>query len=332
MRIGIVGTGLIAKTNVEALQKTGRVEIAALCNRTLSKGEDFAKAHGIAAPVYATLDEMLEKEQLDAALINTPHAAHFEQFQACAQKGVHVLMEKPLGISGQECESMVALRDTYGIRAAVCHTQRYLPLMQAARQIIRDNWEKLGKLQHITDIINLHYFHDQRPAWFFDPLQAGGGLLMTHGAHQVDRVHVLGGGFTNKVFARMENLPQYPGLDSGYQMMGVAEGYTYTIVCAGYPSPHTSSVQMDFEKGSVKISLFANGMEEYGVYMGSQQGYTKVVHPLYEADAYVSQFDDMLDYLQGKPAGVPTLEEATQVLKVLDAMKASHQQGQAVTL
>ena len=53
MRIGIVGTGMIAKTNVEALQKTGRVEIAALCNRTLSKGEDFAKAHGIALECLA---------------------------------------------------------------------------------------------------------------------------------------------------------------------------------------------------------------------------------------------------------------------------------------
>lgn len=332
MNIGIVGTGLIAKLNVEALQKTGRVNIVALCNRTLEKGEAFAKEHGINAPVYATLEEMLSHHQLDAALINTPHAAHYEQFKLCAQKGVHVMMEKPLGVTGEECQSMVDLRDKHGIRAAVCHTQRYLPLLQAARKLIQDKQGELGKLRHITDIINLHYFHDQRPAWFFDPKQAGGGLLLTHGAHQVDRVHVLAGSGTHRVFAWMENLAQYPGLDSGYQMMGVGENYTYTVVCAGYPSPHTSSVQMDFEKGSVKISLFANGMEEYGVYMGNQEGYKKVADPLYEADAYVSQFNDMLDLLEGKPSGAPTLEEATHVVQVLDAMKQSQEKLQAVTL
>ncbi len=332
MKIGVVGTGIIAKTNVEALKETGRVTIQALCNRTLSKGQNFAREMGLDVPVYATLEEMLAKEKLDVALINTPHAAHYEQFKQCAEKGIHVLMEKPLGINEEECKSMIALRDAHAIRSVVCHTQRYLPLMQVTLKTIQEKGQELGKLKHITDIINLHYFHDRRPAWFFDPLQAGGGLLLTHGAHQVDRVHVLGGGCTRKVFARLESLSQYPGLDSGYQMMGEAEGYTYTIVCAGYPSPHTSSVQLDFEKGTLKISLFANGMEEAGVYMGDEGGYTRVTHPLEEADAYLSQFNDMLDNVEGKPSTAPTLEQATEVLKVLDAMKESHRSGQAIAL
>ena len=332
LRLGVVGTGLIAHTNVQALLATGRVSVAALCNRTLHKGVAFAGRLGLSAPVFATLPDMLAAVPLDAVLLNTPHAVHGQQFALCAQMGLHILVEKPLGVNAKECEEMIKLRDLHGIRAAVCQTQRYLPLMRCAHGYMSQHREWLGRLRHITDIINLHYFHDQRPAWFFDPAQAGGGLLLTHGAHQVDRVHYLGGATTTQVTAQVEYLPAYPGLDSGYQIFGRTAQHTYTIACAGYPSPHTSSVQLDFEGGSVIVSLFANGMVAAGVYAGGQGGYQQIENPYENEDAYRCQFDSLLDAIEGKPAIAPTMEEATQVVRVLDAAKVSSQTGQAVAL
>lgn len=330
MRVGIVGTGNIAETNVAALLKTGRASVVGLCNRTLEKAQRFAQRFELDVPSYATLEELLEGVQMDAVLINTPHGQHMNQFEMCAGKGLHIMMEKPMGVNAEECAAMIALRDKHGIRANVCHTQRYLPHMRTAAALMQERREELGRLMHISDHINLHYFHDKRPAWFFDPRSAGGGLLLTHGAHQVDRVHVLGGAYSTSVFGSMEALTAYPGLDSGYQMMGRTRDYSYTISCAGYPSPHTSNVQLDFENGCVKICLFSNGHEQEGVYFGRQEGFHKVDIPLQQPDAYVCQFEALLDHLEGKPSDAPTLEQATQVLRVLDAAKASSESGNTV--
>lgn len=327
MKIAVIGTGQIAHTNVEALLKTGRASVAALCNRTLSKAEDFARQYGFSVPCFSDADAMLDAVPgIDAVLINTPHAQHRAQFEQCAKRGLHIMMEKPLGISLKECEEMIVLRDLHGIRACVCHTQRYLPLMKLALKTIKEN--DLGALRHATDIINLHYFHEKRPQWFMDPDKAGGGLILTHGAHQIDRLHVLSGLRTDGVFARFESLIDHPTLDSGYQIMGTMGDVSYTVGCSGYPSPHTSSVQLDYEKGSVKITLFSNGMEESGVYMGNQCGYERVHDPLETGDAYRDQFEALLDCLEGRPSNAPTLEEAADVLGVLDAARLSFRTGQ----
>lgn len=328
-RLGIIGTGLIAHTNVRAIQALERVEIVALCNRTEQKARDFAAEFSLEVPVYTDYRAMIENERLDMVLINTPHAQHAQQFIDCARRGLDILIEKPLGTTAEECSQMCEARKSAGVRAAVCHTQRYLPPMLLARKICAERREELGALKHISDVINLHYFHDQRPKWFFDPAQAGGGMLLTHGAHQLDRVHLLCGHASERVFAHFESLPQYPGLDSGYQIMGHAGETSYCVTCAGYPSPHTSDVQLDFERGSLHIAQFANGVEDAGVWLGDQNGYRLLQNPFADADAYQEQFSALLDALEGKPSDAPTLEEATAVLRALDAAKRSAASGNA---
>lgn len=329
MNIGVIGTGLIARTNVTALMSTGRVRIAALCNRTGQKAKDFARDLSLDVPIYTDHMTMLNKEKLDAALICTPHAQHRDQFIDCARHGLNIMIEKPLATTGDECRQMIAARDRHKVRAAVCHTQRYLPQLRLARKLMTERAAEWGKLMHITDTVNIHYFHDKRPAWFFDPVQAGAGLLLTHGSHQMDRVHLFGGCPSNLVFAHIETLDAYPGLDSGYQIMGTAGDISYCISCAGYQVPHTSDIHLDFERGSIQIVLFPNGLEEAGVWLGDRNGYKRLDDPFERDDAYVAQFSAMLDLLEGKPTDAPTLEEAAAVNFALDAAMRSNEEGNA---
>ncbi len=329
MNIGVIGTGLIARTNVAALMRTGRVNITALCNRTGQKAKDFARDLSLDVPIYTDYMTMLDKEKLDASLICTPHAQHSDQFIACAKHGLNVMIEKPLATAGDECRQIIAARDRYGIRAAVCHTQRYLPQLRLARKLMTEQAAIWGKLRHICDTVNIHYFHDKRPAWFFDPVQAGAGLLLTHGSHQLDRVHLLSGCQSSLVFASIEALAAYPGLDSGYQIMGTAGSISYCVSCAGYQVPHTSDIRLDFERCSMQIVLFSNGLEEEGVWLGDRDGYRCVENPFEQEDAYLTQFTAMLDLLEGKPSDAPTLEEAAAVNFTLDAAMRSSSQGKA---
>jgi predicted dehydrogenase len=59
-KLAIIGTGIIAHDNYKAIVETGKAEIVALCNRTYSKGVDFAQKYGIECPVYSDYREMVD--------------------------------------------------------------------------------------------------------------------------------------------------------------------------------------------------------------------------------------------------------------------------------
>ncbi|MGJ4850057.1 Gfo/Idh/MocA family protein [Bacillota bacterium Meth-B3] len=325
MRIGIIGTGRIAEENVPALLRTGRVRIAALCNRTVEKAERLKSQWGLEAPVYADYRAMLDRERLDAVLIETPHGQHAGQFCACAERGLHVMVEKPLAADAADARVMIEAAKRHGVRAAVCHTQRYLAPMRALRDFLRQGGaDELGALVSVTDVLNFHYFHEQRPAWYFDPAQAGGGMLLTHGAHQIDRIHHLAGAATSALSARVERRASGTALDSGYQLLGDAGGVGYVAVCTGLPSPHASSLLLGFERGAVRVHLFDCGLEKPGVYVGRGDGRYEPLAIQYRAeDTYVRQFEALLDHLEGRDSDAPTLIEAYQVMRVLDAAVAA---------
>ncbi len=331
MRVGVIGTGKIAGENLPALLRTGRARIAALCNRTPEKADALAQQLHLEAPVYADWRDMLRKETLDAVLIQTPHGQHAEQAVACAQRGLHLLIEKPLASTAAEGETILAACAQYGVRAAVCHTQRYLPPIMALRDFLRSPArDALGALKHIEDTLSFHYFHDRRPGWYFDPAQAGGGLLLTHGAHQIDRVHLLMGCETQSVCARVERDALGGRIDRGYQLLGVAGQVGYTVSCGGYELPHTSALRLTFEYGAACVSLFANGIEGVGTWVGVGEGaFAPLTMPYADADTYVRQFSAMLDALEGKPSDAPTLAEAQAVMRVLDAAVQSADTGAA---
>ena len=331
MRIGVIGTGQIAHDNVRALLKTGRAEIAALCNRTREKAEAFADEYSLQVPVYTDYREMLACERLDAALINTPHEQHCRQFLDCCEAGLSIMVEKPLATSSADGLRMLRAAREAGVRAAVCHTQRYLAPMMALRAFLSgEEGRALGRLRHASDTINLNYFHDQRPAWFFDPAQAGGGLLMTHGAHQIDRMHFLIGQPTDTLYAHLEPMTAYSGLDGGSQLMGRCGEVTYLAQCAGYYLPQESALELTFERGSIRFSWKDNGVDRVGVWLGDGgQAYASLPCPFDMEYTYVYQFDAMLDALEGKKSDAPTLEQATEVLLVLEAIRQSSDSGMA---
>lgn len=332
MRIGVIGTGQIAHENVSALIATGRTQIVALCNRTREKAERFANEYSLQVPVYTDYHEMLKETEMDAVLINTPHGQHAEQFIACCEQGLHIMVEKPLSTCSEDAQRMAEAAKKAGIRACVCHTQRYLaPMMTLRRLLQSEKGRKLGRLRHVSDTINLNYFHDQRPAWFFDAKQSGGGLLMTHGAHQVDRLHLVIGRSTDKVFAHIERSDAYPELDSGYQMMGYCGNVTYLAQCAGYHVPQVSAMDLVFENGAVHFSWKENGVDHIGVSVGNEkQDYTVEPCDFRMEDTYLRQFSAMLDALEGRASDAPTLDEASNVIRTLEAMLLSDREQRPV--
>ena len=95
VKLGFIGCGAIARLHAERLLRDPRAQIVALFDENRAAAERLVGEVGN-AQIYGSVAELIERAALDAVLICTPTLFHFEQVQACRQRGLHVLCEKPL--------------------------------------------------------------------------------------------------------------------------------------------------------------------------------------------------------------------------------------------
>ncbi len=107
LRVGIIGMGLIAALgHVPQLRATGRVEIVAACRRDPTKLAMASDALGI-PQTYTDWREMLGRAPLDAVVLTTPVHLHTEPTIAALERGLHVLVEKPMALASRDAQAMV---------------------------------------------------------------------------------------------------------------------------------------------------------------------------------------------------------------------------------
>jgi predicted dehydrogenase len=326
--LGIIGTGIIAHEHAKATLTLGDIRLTAVSNRTISKAMDFAKLYGVdPQAVYQDYRDMLSREKLDAVIVCLANHLHAEAFQACAEHGVAVLMEKPLAQNSAECEVINACAQKNAIKLMLGHTQRYNNYYQTAKQIIDSG--SLGKLIAMKDCIHYNYFWEGRPAWFLDPALCGGGILMNYGVHTFDRIQFLSGTRIEKVFAHVDWDMDDFSVDSGYQVQSLhTDGVTSSMTCTGYSGPFSSSTEMVFRHGILRVFLFGNALDQEGVWLGTNEQDFKQV-PSEKTNAYVRQLSDFCAYVRNEiPCPIDGAYGEAMVRQV-EASYRSHYSGMA---
>ncbi len=183
VRLGVIGLGNIAKQHIENI-RSGQVpgcEVVALCSRGQS---EFAAETAIEH--FSDYRELINSGSCNAVLIATPTFNHFEIGAAALQAGLHVMMEKPIGLSVKEGEELLALQQSEQVFALMLN-QRVDPLFRAMRDVIaggvlgditRTHWTMTNWFRPEV------YFQvsDWRATWKGE----GGGLLVNQCIHNLD--------------------------------------------------------------------------------------------------------------------------------------------------
>lgn len=146
-RVVLLGAGYIADWHALALQSVAGVELVAVCDRFVAKAEALARKFGVAR-VYASLEEMLAAEKLDAVHILTPPDRHFEAARTVLEAGVHVFLEKPMCDHAAECDSLLQLAEERGLRVGVGHNFLFADHYEQLRHNV-----KSGVLGLIDDVV-----------------------------------------------------------------------------------------------------------------------------------------------------------------------------------
>jgi len=189
LRMAVVGMG-IGGSYGPMLWNNPDAEFAAFCDRDEKKLEWRAKAYrdesGITATPYADMEEMLEKEKLDGVIISTPSGTHHELAVKVIERGINVLIDKPVDICAEHIDEIEAALARRPVIAGVIYPMRLQAVYRGLRKIIRE--EILGRPLILDMRLRWHRtqeYYDRggwRGTWKMD----GGGSLMNQGAHPMD--------------------------------------------------------------------------------------------------------------------------------------------------
>jgi predicted dehydrogenase len=187
MRLGIVGCGDIASYTALFTLLNRRIHTAACCDRSTDTAAAFAKRWRIPRS-YGNYDRMLENETLDAVYLAVPHDLHFAMASAAIQRGLHVLLEKPITRTLEEGQQIVLQAKEKGIRLGVNYQYRYDSGCHALARAVQAG--SLGRIYYARCNIPFHreqkYF--TRASWHATQARSGGGTLITQGSHMLDIV------------------------------------------------------------------------------------------------------------------------------------------------
>jgi len=183
LKFGIIGSGGWADMHSSLLQQMDGVVVAAFCGSGPGRADALAAKYG--ARAYSCLQEMLEKEGLDAAIVCVPPYARGAYERELVAAGVPMFVEKPLGIRLEEAEEVAAAVAAKGLLTSVGYHWRYLPSVSRAKQLLQG--QRIG-------MANCHWYSDflLKPAWWRAHALSG-GQMNEQTSHIIDALRYLAG-------------------------------------------------------------------------------------------------------------------------------------------
>ncbi|MDQ4215529.1 Gfo/Idh/MocA family oxidoreductase [Microbacterium capsulatum] len=324
MRIGLIGAGAVAPFHVRAAAELAGAELTAVCDideASARRAADLAPG----ARVFTDHRRMIDAHAVDAVIVNTPHALHPPMAVDAAQAGLHVLVEKPMATSVEDCDRIAAACAAAGVALAVGHIQHHLPDKVAAHELIASG--ELGAVRLIRDNRSTDYRPGTRSPWFFSREVAGGGALFNIGAHCLDRSLWFGGARALEVSASVANRFGSPVETDGIVRLRLENGVGVAIAIVSDPPTRADTLAVVCERGTVEADPRAGTLVRI-------DGATRMVREPSPDDiqiGFTAQLADFLDVVHGGTPAVP-LEHARHVVELILASYRSAQAGAATAV
>ncbi len=314
-------------------------------------------------------EDLLERDDIHIIHVCTPNALHRDQVVRAIEAGKHVYCDKPLGASYADCEAMVdAIKKAPNdIVTQVALQYRFYPATMRARQLVDEGF--LGNVYSFRACY-LHASNidpDKPLKWKMDKEKGGGGVLYDLGSHVLDLVNVLVGPF-EKVFAdthtatkqRMNSdtgaLADVETDDLSIMLLRTQSGALGSVEASKIATGTNDELRVEIhgDKGAIRFNLMdPNWLEVYDLRdnagpIGGDRGFKKIeTVSRYPAPggafpapalnigwlrAHVACLHHFLSAIGRKAEAHPTIAEAADLQRVMDAAYASAESGSWISL
>jgi predicted dehydrogenase len=254
IRIGIIGSGFMGRTHAEAFAAYTRgARLVGVYGG--SRCEELARDYAIHAE--HSLTSLLERSDVDAVVVTTPQTVHAEQVIAAARHRKHILLEKPMGVTVEECRAMNTACKEAGVNLMVGFTQRYRRGNIEAKTIIDSG--HIGRIRMVRETMIGVDGRNVFPAW--QRKRENRGTLLGYGVHSIDRIRWFTGHEVQSVMAQAVS-PQ--GIEAEYSSMlflQLTHGQSASLLCdmecppPGFPNSGFHSWVIG-EKGIIDLDAY----------------------------------------------------------------------------
>ena len=196
---GILSTANIGrKAMIPALKASEMAEVRAVASRDLDKARQFADELQI-AQAYGSYQDLLEDDEIQAVYIPLPNHLHKAWSIRAVRAGKHVLCEKPLALTAEDCEEMKSTAEAHGVLLMESFMYRHHPRIIAAREMVKSG--KIGELKIIDTAFTFRLKDENDIRW---KPEMGGGAVMDVGCYCINICRLMAGREPQVVQARAE--------------------------------------------------------------------------------------------------------------------------------
>lgn len=260
--IGIIGAGNFSIKHIEAIRKLPKLQLKAICRRDPIALEHLRKTYDLEA--YTDYNQLLADPAIDAVLIATPHHLHTLIAIAAAKAGKHILLEKPMASTWEDCLAIQEACEKNDVKLMLGQIAQFSPACVAARNYLDGG--NLGVI-HMARATSVSFWkHAERQDWHLAK-NTGGGYLLTVAVHQLDLLCALIPSRVQRVYATISNpFHQDEVDDGGIIILKFSNGEQATLLFSGFQNGVN---QVDAElfgaEGMIRIS------HSQGTYLGKDQ-------------------------------------------------------------
>lgn len=343
MRYALIGCGRISTNHIKAAVNN-KLEIVAVCDIVTDHMEELLARHGLEKKEgikrYTDYKEMLRENEIDLISIATESGSHAEIALYCIDKGIHVIIEKPIAMSLSDADRIVALSEEKGVKVCACHQNRFNIAVQEMRKALEAG--RFGRLSHGSIHVrwnrNQNYYTQApwRGTWAED-----GGCLMNQCIHGIDLLRWTFGDEVDEVYGvtRQQFHDYLQAEDVGMAVVKFKNGAVATIegTTNVYPQNLEETLYVFGEKGTVKIGgkstnnidvwNFADESEEDQKNKGLEEATSNVY-----GNGHTSLFADVIDAIEKDRKPYIDATAGRNALEMVLAIYKSQKTGQPVKL
>jgi predicted dehydrogenase len=338
--IAVIGAGAIGRTHIDRIARSDNLQLAAIADPT---DAGCALAQSLNVPWFADYRAMLDSAKPRGAVVATPNSTHISMAVDCLERGVAVLVEKPVADTVAEAQVLVDAQARTSVPVLVGHHRRHNPINRRARDILQSG--QLGRV--VTANVMATFL---KPDAYFDVAwrrEKGGGPILINLIHEIDMLRFLLGEIESIQAIGSNAVRGFDVEDTAAAVLRFASGALGTLVlsdtatspwiwdfCAGeqdqYPRQNVQSHFIAGTHGSLSLPDLSTW-----TYKGARSWHAEITHAqtfVHKADPYTWQLQHFGALIEGKEEPLCSALDGLRTLQATLAVSEAAATGQAVTL
>lgn len=310
-RVLIIGVGSIGERHLRCFQQTGRVDVSFVeISPTLR--QSVAERYGVTA-AWGSLDDALA-DPPDIAVIATPAPYHVAMAQQLVDRGVHVLIEKPLSTSEEGLDALASTIAAKDVTVGVAYVMRHHPLLQQMRTTIHSG--RFGKPVEIV-VVSGQHFPLYRPAYrtiYYKDHATGGGAIQDALTHLMNAGEWLVGPVTRLVADAEHKVLDGVTVEDTVHVLTRHADVMGSFSLNQHQAPNETTITVICERGTVRLEWHAHRWR--WMTEASGEWHDETIAPLERDTLFIAQANSFLNAVEQRQSAACSLTEGRQTLRV----------------